>query len=634
MKLRKPTLVFGALTLLLAASASAQTNYNWTSSTDGSWGTNTNWTVNGIPGTNVGDTATFNTASTGSTITLDGSRTLISVSFGAASTSWTINPGTDPASVLTVGAGAVRFTVTDTVVNFNAGLQGTSGFAADLRLSGDGGTVNFTGVINSRTQYGSLNASGTTGMIYNLNAVNIVPSRTLVGFHNGTTTINNFTGTTLNVNASQTTSSETRAAGGNNAANAGVIVIRNGATWTQSSDSLLLGFSGTNGTGVQHGRLEVGVVGDSTGNLTIGNSGNLVIASRSGSGILNINNGIVTVNANSDTATITLADQAPNSPNPGGNGTINLNAGGTLITARNFTTAANGTGTFNFDGGLLQINRATGNVTTDLFSGTGITVNVQNGGARIDTQANNTIINRALVGAGTGGLEKLGVGTLTLNGANTYTGNTTVTVGTLKLGSTGSISDSSNYIVNGTLDVSAITPATFTVAAGKTLSGTGTINATGRTLSIEGTHAAGGIGTVGSQAITGNLDYGTSSIFDWDLNANSTASGFDTVSATGDITVGASTVFNVVFGTGVDLGDVFWSTASPTQEWSMASIFGKVFTSGSFASVTSTADPITQGAFTITGGGSTLTWTAVPEPTSALAGLLLSAGLLRRRRAH
>ncbi|MEO8617191.1 MAG: hypothetical protein ABI600_18785 [Luteolibacter sp.] len=33
-----------------------------------------------------------------------------------------------------------------------------------------------------------------------------------------------------------------------------------------------------------------------------------------------------------------------------------------------------------------------------------------------------------------------------------------------------------------------------------------------------------------------------------------------------------------------------------------------------------------------TGGGKTLTWSAVPEPTSALAGVLIGTGLLRRRR--
>jgi uncharacterized protein (TIGR03382 family) len=63
----------------------------------------------------------------------------------------------------------------------------------------------------------------------------------------------------------------------------------------------------------------------------------------------------------------------------------------------------------------------------------------------------------------------------------------------------------------------------------------------------------------------------------------------------------------------------------------MASIFEQALTGGSsFASVTSTANPTTQGSFSIT--GSTLTWTAVPEPTSALAGLLITAGLRRRRR--
>jgi len=34
----------------------------------------------------------------------------------------------------------------------------------------------------------------------------------------------------------------------------------------------------------------------------------------------------------------------------------------------------------------------------------------------------------------------------------------------------------------------------------------------------------------------------------------------------------------------------------------------------------------------VTFTGSTLNWTAIPEPSSALAGLLLAAGLLRRRR--
>jgi autotransporter-associated beta strand protein len=414
--------------VLASATGFAQSPYDWTltTGTSGSWGADANWSGTGIPGDNVLDNAIFNTAATISTITLDGTRVLDAVSFGSNNTSWTINPGTPTDSALTLGVNAVKFTVTDTIVNFNAGLN--AGVAInDLRVSGDGGTVNFTGNLGSRTHVGSSTTAGTTGMTYNLNAAGIVTQHFFAGFHNTLNTVNSVTGTTINVNADQTTSSETRIGGGNNATNAGVLVIRNGATWTQSGNSFLLGFSDTGGGSKTHGRLDVGVVGNSTGYLTIGNSAGFTIADRAGTGILNINNGTVTVNTDNDTRNNLLA----NSINSvGGNGTINLNAGGTLVTARNFITAATGTptGTFNFNGGLLQINRNSGNVTTDLF-GDGITVNILSGGARIDTLANSTVINRAL--NGDGGLTKLGSGTLTLGGTNTYLGTTRVTEGTL-----------------------------------------------------------------------------------------------------------------------------------------------------------------------------------------------------------
>ena len=48
------------------------------------------------------------------------------------------------------------------------------------------------------------------------------------------------------------------------------------------------------------------------------------------------------------------------------------------------------------------------------------------------------------------------------------------------------------------------------------------------------------------------------------------------------------------------------------------------------SSTGSLGTPTSQGSFTIS--GSSLTWTAVPEPSGVLAGMLLGAGLLRRRR--
>ena len=102
--------------------------------------------------------------------------------------------------------------------------------------------------------------------------------------------------------------------------------------------------------------------------------------------------------------------------------------------------------------------------------------------------------------------------------------------------------------------------------------------------------------------------------------------------AKGAITVDpTNTVFKIVFGAGVDLNNAFWSTPHITQTWAMSSIFGKAFASGTFAAVQTTEPNMSHyGTFTIS--GTSLTYTAVPEPTTALAGLLLAAGLLRRRR--
>ncbi|MGL5016766.1 MAG: autotransporter-associated beta strand repeat-containing protein, partial [Luteolibacter sp.] len=211
-------------------------------------------------------------------------------------------------------------------------------------------------------------------------------------------------------------------------------------------------------------------------------------------------------------------------------------------------------------------------------------------------------------------LVKQGSGTQILSGMNTYKGPTTVSAGTLVI-------NGNQSAANGAVSVTGKLTGSGTVGGATTIDSAGIHNAGNPTVA----------GGVGSQAFSSTLNYANGSIFEWDLNANSTASGFDTVSAVGNITVGTATVFKVIFGTGVDLNNTFWSTPFTTESWSMTSIFGKAFSSGSFSSVTSTADPITQGSFSIT--GSTLTWTAVPEPTSALAGLLLGAGLLRRKRA-
>jgi len=161
---------------------------------------------------------------------------------------------------------------------------------------------------------------------------------------------------------------------------------------------------------------------------------------------INGNNGTNTFNLNSGAVTF-YSDNATTVGGTGvldlhqGNGssvvnTFNLNGG--TITVPSITAAnSSGTRTFNFNGGTLKAAAAS---TTFMALGTGsAAANVRNGGAIIDDGGFAIAISQPLLhssiagdNATDGGLTKLGVGTLTLSGANTYDGNTTVKAGTLE----------------------------------------------------------------------------------------------------------------------------------------------------------------------------------------------------------
>ena len=240
-------------------------------------------------------------------------------------------------------------------------------------------------------------------------------------------------------------------------------------------------------------------------------------------------------------------------------------------------------------------------------------------------------------------LVKTGAATQMLTGTNTYTGATTIHQGTLALGSSGSIANSTTLVVGDAGSSGAVLDMSlsggFTVGSTQTLKGIGTVNVgAGNTLTINGTHAPGN--SPGVQSVTGNLSYASGSIFEWDLASSATGTRgtqYDGVNVTGDLG-GAGAIFKVVLDSG-SYAENFWKS---NQSWTgiftanntidMAAIFSSIqWYQG--ASDSTTPDLITApGYFSFTNSGTTLTWTAVPEPNGALAGLLLGAGLLRRRR--
>jgi fibronectin-binding autotransporter adhesin len=237
--------------------------------------------------------------------------------------------------------------------------------------------------------------------------------------------------------------------------------------------------------------------------------------------------------------------------------------------------------------------------------------------------AGNLTLSGPITDAASTTVAKIGAGTLTLSGAlNTYSGATTVTGGNLTVASTGNINSTSDVSIGAArFNYNSSTPLSKAVTfsgTGGTLSGTGTITPA-VVVTSGNTYSPGASGAVGTQTLTGGVTFNPGSIFDWDIaTSGSIEIGHDTVTNTGGL-AGNGAIFNVVLGAG-SYADPFWDTA---RSWS--DVFGTGTMANVFSSITGASvvwDPITsygnvanQGAFTMS--GNTLSWTVVPEPTSA-----------------
>lgn len=181
----------------------------------------------------------------------------------------------------------------------------------------------------------------------------------------------------------------------------------------------------------------------------------------------------------------------------------NTYSGGTTLTAGTLSVwAAASLGSagsgLTFNGGTLQI---TGTNWNSFSGGSHPPTFVAGKTVSLDINAaSNTFKADALLNQGSGGLTKLGPGTLLLTAANTYSGPTLISAGTLALGGTGSLNNLTpiSLAAGATLDVSAVGSYTFGSAAALTASGTtsaATLNA-----------ATGGAINLGAAPLTLNFD--------------------------------------------------------------------------------------------------------------------------------
>jgi|LakMenEpi03Aug12_release.lakeMendotaPanAssembly.Ray.scaffolds.fasta_scaffold28036_2 autotransporter-associated beta strand protein len=226
--------------------------------------------------------------------------------------------------------------------------------------------------------------------------------------------------------------------------------------------------------------------------------------------------------------------------------------------------------------------------------------------------------------SGTGTVTKSGAGVLAFTAANTSTGLTSVNAGGLRL----------NGSIAGGLNVAAIA----------TLSGTGTVsgNAT-----IAGTHSPGN--SPGTQTFNGGLTYEAGALVNWELIANTTGTAgvnYDQIiMPSGNLTFSGSTTLALAFNSpdsSVNWSDSFWNVNRAWMVYDLSggttASFSNLILGGSLLdSVGNPLSPTSRGYFTtsLSGQDVMLNFVAVPEPSTwamALAGLAAGGLMIRRRR--
>jgi autotransporter-associated beta strand protein len=179
------------------------------------------------------------------------------------------------------------------------------------------------------------------------------------------------------------------------------------------------------GSHIDVGASAVGIVNQNGGAVT--NLGAPVWLGEAGTGTWNLNSGIANLGA------VVMCED--------GSATATLNVNGGLLQSSGINSTTIGFSTINFNGGTLQASAANASFLS------GITfAQLAAGGVVIDSQSYNITIPQALSDNGGGNLTKIGLGTLTLTGGNSYSGATLVNAGTLAVTTAGSTS-SSGYTV-------------------------------------------------------------------------------------------------------------------------------------------------------------------------------------------
>ncbi|GMV63753.1 MAG: hypothetical protein AMXMBFR74_29200 [Parvibaculum sp.] len=571
-------LLAGASLALLPAPARADTS--WTGAVDGDWHNAANWS-NGVP------------SNTGNDAYITGPETA-TVSQAASGENWTwVGYGNGSSGAISVGDGGSLTAGCCFYLGANGGtgtmtVSGTGTFtASNIFMLGDYGstghlTIENGGTVNSGSSTYVGRASGSSGYA------------TVTGENS----LWSVSGSSLRI--------------------AGESVNDTAYGSVTLSDSGVLRVNGGSGTVV------VGNAANSTAFLNIGAAeGDAAAAAGSvEAGNISLGNGDGTLVFNHTETDYTFA------PSISGNGDVHQLAGTTILSGSNSWSgstlveggilragaagALSSNAAYTVNGGTLDLNDF--DLTATELSGTGGTVDL--GTAELEVDQDGDSVFDGLI-AGAGSLVKLGSGILSLTGANTYSGGTTLGEGTLRLEDDDAIGTGALTVTGGTLDyddgidlsndIDLRAQATLNVTTGSATQ-SGNIGETGGSFGIVKSGA-------GILSLTGANTYtGTTTVSGGTLRAGSA-----------DALVSGTYILN---GGTLDLNDFDLSAsglsgASGTVDLGSAELEVDQDSDGVFGGIISGAGSLLKlgsGMLTLTGGSTYTGLTTIREGTLALDG--------------
>jgi autotransporter-associated beta strand protein len=512
-----------------------------------------------------------------------------------------------------------RVNITETIaaLNVTGGIFNT-GNGSKWTITGagtfSGGIfVGSSGSPGSVTSFGSLSLTGMngTGLIISANTFGI-------GGANLTTVVVGSGGLSLNdstVRLSRGTVGSRLVLDGN-VTTTGSAATGIGTFAAVGAGSARVELSSTSGS---HTRtFDVGAGGDLTISVPITNgaaTSGAIVKEGLGTLVLSGTNGVSTYTGGTtvNDGTLRLANSATLGATSGG---LTVNTGGTL----DLNSTNQAVGNFTGSGGTI-VNNGTGTATLTIGTGNATGGNFQG-----------VLANNNNAGAGVLALTKTGTGTIALSGANTYTGATTISAGTLQVGNNGAGQTGTG---------------TVTVQSGSTILGTGIIRGSsftaesGSTVQAGDTTAQNSYGTLTFTPVSGSgtFDLKAGSTIILGINPSGTcdqlkfiSTGSSTLVVNGNLTVGPE-IFTPTQAQVFQLLD--WSGLTGTHTFASRFTYAGLLTgNGDEATGLNLSNISGSGFFwdisQFTANGSIAI--VVPEPSRVLLLMLGLLGLISRRR--